>query len=189
MYPIFEQGDGQGLGINKNDFIKRFDSICRQHADQDAKHSFAFMFYNFSDKGFKRVLKDQKVFVELDRLSGSDLSLFYFNAGSEASTAQFNSEFLAMLGIKEQINFPCLVFFKIHKKEVGNVAVVELGCFNSLTLYHDLFQAIKNYIQGDTFPNRGNSRLVAVIKSSSKYIALEALKGLVNELVKMILRI
>ena len=53
MFPIFEQGKGQGIGFSFDRFLKRFISICKEHLENGRAKSFAFILYDFSDNLIK----------------------------------------------------------------------------------------------------------------------------------------
>ena len=53
MFPIFQQGKGQGIGFSFDRFLKRFISICKEHLENGRAKSFAFILYDFSDKLIK----------------------------------------------------------------------------------------------------------------------------------------
>lgn len=78
MIPIYEQGDGRGIGYNLDSFVSRFESICQQHIDENRAKAFAFIFYDFTDSSFRKILKDKGAFVKLDRLSCQDKILVFF---------------------------------------------------------------------------------------------------------------
>src|SRR4051794_23909088 len=98
MIPIFEQGDGKGIGHGLDSFLVRFDAICREQLANDRAKAFAFIFYDF-ESDLRKLLKDQGVFAQLDRLAGGNLSVFYLHSGRRGTTDQFNATFLSKLGI------------------------------------------------------------------------------------------
>jgi hypothetical protein len=94
MIPIYEQGTGNGIGHSLDTFIQRFDSICTEHERSGRAKSFAFIFYDFNDSDLRRVLKNEGVFAQLDRLAGALLSIFYLHSGTRRSIGLFNAHFL-----------------------------------------------------------------------------------------------
>jgi hypothetical protein len=76
MVPIFEQGQGRGIGHTYDTFLKRFIEICAHHLQSKRAKAFAFILYNFHDDATKQVLRDRGGFVRLDRLSGHDFQCF-----------------------------------------------------------------------------------------------------------------
>jgi len=49
MFPIYEQGDGHGIGMGLQDFPWRFEEILASHAVDRRATAFAFIFYDFKD--------------------------------------------------------------------------------------------------------------------------------------------
>jgi hypothetical protein len=47
MIPIYEQGKGQGIGYDFNDFLRRFIAICEEHKRDQRARAFAFFLYFF----------------------------------------------------------------------------------------------------------------------------------------------
>src|SRR6266404_7054130 len=113
MIPIYEQGTGNGIGHNLESFQRRFDQICDEHLAKGRTSSFAFIFYNFTNNEFRQILKDEGAFAKLDRLSGTELSLFYLHTGRKSALDSFNTHFLSALGVKDQASLPCVVFFRV----------------------------------------------------------------------------
>ena len=116
MIPIFEQGSGKGISLDFGSFLKRFDQICQDHLHDQRAKAFAFIFYDFEDHDLKKLLKDQGVFSQLDRLAGSDVSVFFLHSSTKKSTiANFNSAFLSKLQI-ENATLPCVVLFQAEER-------------------------------------------------------------------------
>jgi hypothetical protein len=78
MIPIYEEGHGKGVGHNFFSFCDRFNSICQEHLANQRAHTFAFIFYDFTNNDLRRILKDRGVFTKLDRLAAARLSIFTF---------------------------------------------------------------------------------------------------------------
>jgi hypothetical protein len=98
MIPIFEQGEGKGIGQGPDSFLLRFDAICREHLASKRAKAFAFILYDF-ESDLHRILKDQGIFAQLDRLAGANLGVFYLHSARRGTTDQFNATFLSKLGI------------------------------------------------------------------------------------------
>ena len=63
MNPIFEQGNGSGIGHNLDRFLERFIEICEIQLENGKAKSFALILYDFHDEAIKSVLKDQGGFT------------------------------------------------------------------------------------------------------------------------------
>lgn len=147
MIPIFEQGSGQGIGHNIRTFVDRFGAICQEHENQNQTRAFAFIFYDFTSPSLRRILKDQGVFAKLDRLAGTQLSIFYLHVGTRGIVEAFNSYFLTLLGVKEHARLPCMVFFRVHDQKVVDVEVAQLDSADLIHGFTELYGAIESYLQ------------------------------------------
>lgn len=78
MIPIFERGNGQGIGHSFDTFVERFLEVCNMKIKEGNYHSFAFIFYDFEDHAIKDILRTQGGFAKLDRLTSKKLSVFFF---------------------------------------------------------------------------------------------------------------
>jgi hypothetical protein len=174
MIPIFEQGPGRGIGHNVESFRRRFDAICREHIHAGRAKAFAFIFYDFTDQHLRRLLKDQGVFVQLDRLAGNKLSIFFLHTGSGRSVEAFNQQFLSQLGIAESVTLPAVVFFKVKEGELTDIAVVELDNSDLIHGFKELYDVIENYITDELAPVDHGSRAIRWLKSGTKFISTEA---------------
>lgn len=129
----------------------------------------------FTDHNFKQVLKNEGVFIELDRLSGRHLSIFYFHTGGRKAIMQFNSELISRLGIEHEIYLPCVVFFKLADGGVANISVVTIESDDPITGFQELYSVIEKYICADgAVPNNG-SKLFRWIRSAVKFVSLDVL--------------
>ncbi len=177
MIPIYEQGSGKGIGHNLDSFLRRFEAICAEHQRSGRAKSFAFIFYDFVDRGLRHVLKDQGVFAQLDRLSGSELSIFYLHTGTRHSVELFNSEFLSRLSVDPDVTPPCVVFFKLSTDGFKDIAVAQLDSANLLHGFHELYGVIERYLQSSPETPKTESRALRWIKSGSKFLSFEALRA------------
>ena len=179
MIPIHEQGYRKGIGKTGHSletFLRRFDEIC---TEKGSKRSFAFIFYDFRDSIIKKILKDEGVFVELDRLSEKKLSIFFLHAASENGTRRFNRAFLSKLGLKGKVELPCVVFFKLNDSEVTDVTAVTIGT-DLIQGFHELYEIINQYLK-DEQPKQ-NWKVVRYIKSALTFVSLELLRAEIRSL-------
>ena len=174
MIPIFEQGQGKGIGHSLRSFRERFDKICSEHIHAGRAKAFAFIFYDFTDQHLKRLLKDQGVFVQLDRLAGDKLSIFFLHTGSRRSVEAFNQQFLSQLGIAESVTLPAVVFFKVKEGELTDIAVVELDNSDLIHGFKELYDVIEKYIADELAAVDHGPRAIRWLKSGAKFISTEA---------------
>lgn len=176
MYPIFEQGSGNGIGHGLKTFFNRFDYICAEHIKAGKTKAFAFIFYDFTDRALKKILKDHGVFARLDRLSGIDLSIFYLHTGGEHAVKAFNTRFIAELGVEEQALPPCVVFFRVNDAKIEDVEVAQLDNADLIHGFNELYGVIEAYVSAR--PAAGaESKLLRWVKSSAKFVGLEVFRA------------
>lgn len=180
MNPIYEQGRGKGIGYTSESFSQRFDDLCQRHLRRGRARSFAFIFYDFNDREFKEVLKDEGVFAKLDRLSGDNLSIFYLHSGRKTAIKRFNSEFLSRLDLKEQVSLPAIVFFKLTGENITDVTAVHLESANLIHGFHELHDVISRYISEEGATGGGTTKYWNWITSTAKSIALESFRALLR---------
>ena len=182
MIPIFEQGSGKGIGHGFDSFIKRFEEIAIEHYKTKRAKSFAFIFYDFTDRDFKRILKDEGVFAKLDRLSGSELSVFYLHSGSSHSIDKFNSTLISALGVEKEAHPPCVVFCKASDNGFKDISVALLESPDIVHGFQELYEVIESYINGRK--DTESPKYIQWIKGSVKFVSLESIKTLVREVLK-----
>jgi hypothetical protein len=177
MFPIFEQGKGKGIGLTISSFHERFDELCHEHLRSKRAKAFAFIFYDFENKELRKILKDQGVFVKIDRLSGNNLSVFYLHSGNRAAVTDFNSEFLSKLGVADKATLPCVVFFKLKDDKIEDVAIAQLNSADLLHGFHELYDVIEHYIEAKTSELSIQMRSIRWIKSSVAFIGIEVFRA------------
>jgi len=177
MIPIYEQGTGKGIGHNLRSFQARFDQICAEHLAEGRARSFAFIFYDFTDAKLRQILKDQGVFAQLDRMSGTELSLFYLHTGSKAAIDSFNTQFLSALGVKDQASLPCVVFFRVKEEKIIDVAIAQLESADLVHGFHELYVAIESYLKAQSAVPASKSSAVRWIKVGAKFVGIEVFRA------------
>ena len=182
MIPIFEQGSGKGIGHSVESFLERFKDIAISHINDGRAKSIAFVFYDYHDRDFKKVLKDQGVFAQLDRLSGSNLSVFYMHSGSDEILSKFNSVLMNALGVKETAKTPCVVFCKATSEGFTDISVANLDSPDLVHGFHELYGVIEAYI--NSVDIKPQPKYIVWLKGSVKFVSLEGLKALVRELLR-----
>jgi hypothetical protein len=180
VIPIYEQGNGRGIGYGLSTFADRFDAICQQHIVNGRAKSFALIFYDFSNPAIKRILKDQGVFASLDRLSGHELSIFYLHSAGRRATDSFNSKMIDKLGISEPTKLPCVVFFKFADGGFTDIAAAELDSDDIIHAFPALSAAISSYLAKEK--PTATSAYVAVrwIRGAANFISLEVMRGIIR---------
>lgn len=177
MIPIYEQGCGRGIGHSIGSFSERFNEICAKHLSNGRARRFAFIFYDFHDLAFRRILKDSGVFAQLDRLSGNKISIFYLHSGGQDAVERFNSEFLARLDLGCSVRLPCVVFFQVSHNEINDVVAISLESSSIIHGFHELYGIIKDYTDESSFAFAGVSKYWRWVKGSSKFIGLETFRA------------
>lgn len=186
MIPIYEQGSGNGIGHGLRSFLERFDQICAEHLAQGRAKAFAFIFYDFTDTAVKRMLRNQGVFAQLDRLSGSELSVFYLHAGSQRAVESFNTRFLSALGVDGQALPPCVVFFRLDKDQIEDIEIVQLESADLIHGFSELYGVIETYIKREP-PSGKAPTVLKWLKVSAKFVGLEAFKVVLKKGLEFIL--
>jgi hypothetical protein len=183
VIPIFEQGSGKGIGHSVKSFLDRFHEIAVDHIESGRAKALAFVFYDFQDREFKQVLKDQGVFAQLDRLSGKKLSVFYLHSGSDRLLKKFNSTLITALGVEKQAKTPCVVFCKTSRDGFTDISIAKLDSTDLVHGFHELYEVIQSYLEGRN--NSPQPRYIAWVKGSFKIVSLETIKALIGELLKV----
>jgi hypothetical protein len=177
MIPIYEQGDGRGIGYNLDSFVARFESICQQHIDENRAKAFAFIFYDFTNRALRKILKDQGAFAKLDRLSGNNLSIFYLHTGTQHAVERFNNEFLSRLQLKDQATPPCVVFFKQNGQNFHDFSTAQLDNTNLLHGFQELYSIVEQYPTESSDKVGIGSKALTWCRSGIKFVSLETLRA------------
>jgi hypothetical protein len=180
MIPIYEQGSGKGIGHGLDTFLARFDAICEDHMEMRRARAFAFIFYDFSDGSIRRILKNQGVFTTLDRLAGTDLSIFYLHAGTRQAVKQFNRTFLARLNVEEMATPPCVVFFRLHEGQIDDIEITELDSTDLIHSFKELYDVIADYCQNRIV--KKPSSTLKWIKKGAAFVSVEAFRAALKHL-------
>lgn len=180
MIPIYEQGSGNGIGHGLESFLNRFGRICSEHREDERAKAFAFIFYDFTDEAIRDILKNQGVFAQLDRLSGRELSVFYLHTGTRHAIETFNINFLAALGVENQVSLPCVVFFRYEDDLIKDVDIAQLESADLIHGFKELYQAISAYIQRQPEQSK-HSKAIVWLKSSMQLIGIEAFKSVLKK--------
>jgi len=186
MIPIYEQGNGRGIGHGLQSFLERFDAICAEHLAKGRAKSFAFIFYDFRDQALRRILKKQGVFTKLDRLSGTELSLFYLHAGTKRAVNLFNSHFFSALQIDGQVTLPCVVFFRVHESQIEGVEIAQLESADLIYGFEELYGAIKHYLRAQPVTPPGQSRAIRWLRGGANFLSLELFRAALKKSLELL---
>jgi hypothetical protein len=181
MIAIYEQGSGRGIGHNLDSFIQRFFEICQQHLREKRAKAFAFIFYDFKNAELRKVLKDQGVFAQLDRLSADRISIFYLHTGSRRAIDRFNQEFLSKLGVSEKVLLPCVVFFKFGDGNIRDIEVAQLDHADLIHGFKELYDAIDQYIGGQATHEPQTRAYLRWVKASVQFLSIEAFRAILKQ--------
>jgi hypothetical protein len=180
MIPIYEQGHGRGIGHGLESFLTRFEAICHEHIEKGRAKAFAFIFYNFHDHEFRTILQNQGVFAQLDRLSGSELSIFYLHTGGREAVELFNLYFLSCVKLDGMAEPPCVAFFRLGNGSLKDVAVAQLSSPDLLHGFHELYGVIDRYVKNVPDPGAG-SKYLRWLGSSAKFLSVEVLRAALKD--------
>ncbi|WP_194714655.1 hypothetical protein [Noviherbaspirillum soli] len=181
MIPIYEQGHGNGIGHGLDSFLRRFDGICAEHFARGRAQSFAFIFYDFKDEAIRKILKNQGVFAQLDRLSSDKLSVFYLHASTKAAVERFNSHFFSVLGIQSKPDLPCVVFFRFREQFIEQVEIAQLDSADLVHGFHELYGAIQQYVAIKPISPTEPSRAIQWLKGGTKFLSVEIFRAALKE--------
>lgn len=148
MIPIYEQGGGRGIGLTLDMFVNRFDEILERHISDNRALAFAIILYDFTDGETKKALKDLGVFAKLDRLSGSELSVFFVHTATKHGMNRFNEFVEVAFGLRDVINFPAIILFRIENHTITDIRLSELGQPDLLHTLDNLSSEIEQYKSG-----------------------------------------
>ncbi|NUF17402.1 hypothetical protein, partial [Acinetobacter lactucae] len=171
-----------GIGCDINTFLTHFYTIASHHIRMRRAKNFAFIFYDFTDKEFKRVLKREGIFARLDRLSGNDMTIFYIHTGSSMETMhKFNQKFMQLFGLQKDSPLPCIVFCRTDDTGFRDISIADLSSFDSMTYFHELYDSVEKYIQDGS---EAVNNQYTWFKRVNKFVALEVVKAFITKIIE-----
>tara|TARA_R110002050_G_scaffold265253_2_gene406278 strand:+ start:5223 stop:5807 length:585 start_codon:yes stop_codon:yes gene_type:complete len=183
MSPIFTSNNESGLnGYWYDEFVQQFDSICKDHLTTVRAKKFAFIVYDFHSP-MHEVLQNQGVFIELDRLSGKDITVFYLdgqlNRDRNNQTLLFRNlnKILHEFTGDQVRSIPFIVFFDFKNDDVTNLKCYSIRN-NKKFILNDLTKALIEELgfMKDS-KNKNDTRMIgALIKETPKIIYTEFIK-------------
>jgi hypothetical protein len=127
MHPIQMQEGPRGIGMGYTQFIEEFTMICQSHLREGRARAFAFVFYDMTNGVVRRALSEAQGFRLLHEKTARDITLFYLHDFAvEAHWRSFNKEFMAALGIQDQVEPPCMVFFRVRDEHIEDVSIYSI---------------------------------------------------------------
>ncbi|MYZ52606.1 hypothetical protein [Malikia spinosa] len=177
MIPIYEQGSVSNIGYGLSSFLLRFDEICIEHLSKGRAKSFAFIFYDFNDQDIRNILGDKGVFVQLDRLSGKELSVFYLHVGKKAAVESFNTTFLSALCIEGHAALPCVVFFRVRDGAIQDVEIAQLESANLIHGFSELHSVFQQYLSAKSSPSVESFRAALWLKGRANFLSVEIFRA------------
>lgn len=180
MIPIFEQGHQEGIGHGFDSFLRKFIDICETHLKDGRAKSFAFILYDFHDEQIRDILKSQGGFAKLDRLSGSELSVFYIHSDNKEFVTAFNEIFVGVFEIENTAELPCVLFFKMNDGDVEDLQIIELEQTNKMFAFQELYSTIQSYLKDSkNLPVLERNKLTEFIGKVKKTTVDELIKWVI----------
>jgi len=147
MNPVFTAKNEVNLnGYNYHDFIREFKTICKEHLVDKRAKPFAFIVYDFESVTHE-LLMQPAIFTELDRLSGKDITIFFF-WGNKRGQMEYQRQLFNNFNriILDQTNktvesTPFIVFCDFYNDDLYNFRCYPIRDAEEFILY-DLSNAI-----------------------------------------------
>ena len=195
-YPLSDLGS---IDKFKNEFIR----ICDEHLRDGRAKAFCFIFDDPKKKILRTsgIARSSHAVLQINDISGLDLTTFYIDAGAlsekdySQKVVEFNQNLIDQLGaFQKEIHFPCLIFFKITKNDIGNSCVCDIECAEltrpSGFLFSDMRDAIQRYVANlhtsvseDNKNEDGISKyFFRIVRTGLAEVPLEVFKGVVGHL-------
>lgn len=191
MNPIFTISNTNNLnGYSYDEFTSQFEKICEDHINTGRAKKFAFIVYDFHSET-QQVLKDIGAFVELDRLSGKNITIFYLDGQLNNKVNKqnklyknLNQTFLSLTG--ESIEkIPFIVFFDFIDGEIENFVCYSVRDDYKFIL-HDLGKAISTEL--NTINDKSEEKTSvfgSLIKETPKILYTEFIKLVIKDIIEI----
>ncbi len=177
MVPIYEQLNGRGIGYSEEDFFKRFIEIVSEYSENGTNKSFAFIVYDMQNTVIRNLLRDNEVFTKLDRLSGNELTIFYFHSKDVYRIRDFNHQVLRLFHILDNIEPPYIVFSRFKNKVFYDITVAKLNTENNYLAFHEIHSVIEKY---KNHKNIFSSNFRENIQSFKQIVRIEVIREFIN---------
>lgn len=124
VYPIQMQDGNRGIGMGYGQFLETFNSVCLEHIQNGRARAFAFLFYDMMHGVVREALEEAYGFQRLHDKTAKDVTLFYLHANAvDLHWQDFNLTFMEALGIEDQAQTPCMVFFRVIGENIEDVSI------------------------------------------------------------------
>ncbi|WP_269235606.1 hypothetical protein [Flavobacterium flavigenum] len=191
MNPIFTVSNTNNInGYWYDEFTSQFEKICEEHIDTDRAKKFAFIVYDFHSETHQ-ILQDIGAFVELDRLSGKNITIFYLDGqrNKEVNTQNklyenMNEIFLSLTDQNIQ-RIPFIVFFDFIDGDIENFVCYSVRD-NDKFILNDLVKAISAELS--TINNKSEEKTSvfgSLIKETPKILYTEFIKLIVKGIIEI----
>lgn len=191
MNPIFTISNTNNLnGYNYDEFTSQFEKICEDHIDTGRAKKLAFIVYDFQSP-IQKILKDIGAFVELDRLSGKNITIFYLDGQLNNKVNKqnklyknLNQTFLSLTGQNIE-NIPFIVFFDFIDGDIENFVCYSVRDDYKFIL-HDLSKAIS--IELHTINDKSKEKasvFESLIKETPKILYTEFIKLVLKDIIEI----
>lgn len=129
-----------------DDFSNDLSALCQEHVLTNRAKGFVFIFDNPKTQKLRKsgIYNSTRAVLDLNKIAGQKLTIFYLDGMDdsarkyEARVDNFNHIFLDKIGYSEEIEFPCMLFFRIHKQEFSDFTLILLGRTELAFVYHDI---------------------------------------------------
>ena len=139
MIPVYQQGNGNEIGISIEKFHNALASI-------PVGKRIAILLRDFPNRAISNLFSTTGVFVELDRLSGDELDIYY--ADNDAISRSF--ERVAKVNLPHRVGGGVYIVLATSLGELGfdNVEVHEIANANDITAFQNIFEIVRVYKDG-----------------------------------------
>lgn len=188
MNPIFTISNTNNLdGYWYDEFTSRFEKICEEHITNKRAKKIAFIVYNFHSPTHE-ILQDIGAFVELDRLSGKEVTIFYLDGQrNEKPNTQnklyrnLNKIFISLTD-QEIKKIPFIVFFDFIDGDIENLVCYPIREEEKFIL-NDLTNAISmEIIKVNNKTKKKTSLVNSLVSETPKIIYSEFIKLILEDI-------
>ena len=146
MYPIYST-KRSSIGYLYDEFISELKKTWRECTKT---HDFVFIFHSGTDV-ITHIVNNESTFLELDRISGEKLSIYYFNEKDDVINKEFNTILKELLSAETELSLPFMIIgrFDSKTKSISKKKLVPLCIDNENIIYKDIYVNITNWIKND----------------------------------------
>ena len=145
MFPVYLFNDREkgNIGINTQEFQRRFRNICERHRIEKRARVFAFILTDFNTMEANHFILNEQYWNKMHTLSGDYITVFHldfnssdvnqlFRTGRTKLVQEHYSKFFSglskLFGVDNILDFkmPAVLFFQTEKAEILDFFCVEL---------------------------------------------------------------